>query len=97
MTSLQAAKDRVDLHDFELLCDGQSFPCSKFMLMARSDVFMAMLSHQETKESQMKKAVIEDCTPEALRIFLQLLYTGQADIPEHCLRYLPSKCFTVCI
>ncbi len=87
MSSLQAAKDSPDLHDFELVCEGKTFPCNQFMLKAHSDVFKAMLSHPETKESQTKKVVIEDCTPQVLEIFLQLLYTGQADIPDHCMRY----------
>ncbi len=37
--------------DMELVCSGQSFPCHKFVMGARSDVFRAMFSH-DMKENQ---------------------------------------------
>ncbi len=82
-----AAKDSEQLHDFKLLCDGREFPCSKFILGAHSEVFRAMFSHSDTTEASQNMAVIEDSTPEALEIFLQLLYTGQDTIPITEARY----------
>ena len=38
--------------DVTLICGDKRFPCHKFMLSARSDVFKAMFSHENTKEGQ---------------------------------------------
>lgn len=38
--------------DVTLVCGDKKFPCHKFILSARSDVFKAMFSHENTKEVQ---------------------------------------------
>ena len=38
--------------DVTLVCGDKRFPCHKFILSARSDVFKAMFSHENTKEGQ---------------------------------------------
>ncbi len=44
----------MDHADMELVCDGQSFPCHKFVMGARSNVFRAMFSH-DMREAQESK------------------------------------------
>ncbi len=91
VSSLQAAMVSTELQDFKLICKGRTFSCNKFMLMSRSDVFKAMLSHQGTAESQKNSLTIKDSTPEVVETFLQLLYTGQAQMTQHCLRYFSNN------
>ena len=38
--------------DVTLVCEEKMFPCHKVILSARSDVFKAMFSHENTKEGQ---------------------------------------------
>ncbi len=88
LACLQAAKDLPELSDFTLICDGQRFPCNKFMLGARSEVFRAMFAHTNTVEAKQDRVVIKDSTPEAVKTFLQMIYTGQADVSSKHARYL---------
>ncbi len=76
--ALPAARNMTELHDFSLLCGGKKFPCSKFILGAASEVFRAMFAHKETTEVKKNMVVIEDSTPDAVELFLQLLYKGEA-------------------
>jgi hypothetical protein len=48
--------------------------------MVNSDVFMAMFSHQNTKESREGRIKITDSTATAVRQMLIYMYTG--DLPQ---------------
>ena len=89
LSCLQSIKDDPSFHDMTLHCDGTSFPCSKLILAARSPVFKAMLiEHRDTKEAQEGHVIVEDTTPDAMKVFLQLIYTDMAeDLVEHA-RYV---------
>jgi hypothetical protein len=45
--------------------------------MVNSDVFMAMFSHQNTKEFREGRILIEDSTPTAVHQMLIYMYTGE--------------------
>ena len=65
-----------ELSDIKIVCDGETFPCHKFMLGARSDVFKAMLTESPTfRENQEGLLTIEDTTAETMKSFLYFLYT----------------------
>ena len=83
----RASRDLAELHDFRLLCDGREFPCSRFVLGAASEVFRAMFAHGDTAEAERGAVNVEDSTPEAVGFFLDLLYTGRADVPADTARY----------
>jgi len=57
---------------------GEEFPAHSAVLMARSDVFSAMLS-TPMREGLEKKIVISDLGVEAVRSMLQFLYSGELD------------------
>ena len=65
--------------DFKLICENQVFPCHKFVLASRSDVFEAMFSHKDTTEALTGEAIIKSCTPQVLASFLEFLYTDQLE------------------
>ncbi len=77
--ALPAARRMTELQDFKLVCGGEEFPCSRFVLGAKSEVFRAMFSHEGTVEVDHKVAVIKDGTAEAVKAFLDFLYTGEAN------------------
>ena len=62
--------------DFELKCDGQSFPCHKHILACRSDVFKAMMT-SDTKEAKDSCVDIVDSEPRYVRAMLAYLYTDR--------------------
>ena len=80
LSSLQSARDNPALNDFKLHCGGKTFPCNKFILALRSPVLGKIFSHEAKEEAEAEKEhlVVEDCTPEALEVFLQILYAGKA-------------------
>ena len=49
---LSEAFSSGEFSDVTLVCGEKQFPCHKFILSARSDVFKAMFSHENTKEGQ---------------------------------------------
>ena len=73
--------------DFKVFCDDKVFPCHKFVLASRSDVFEAMFSHENTTEALTGQAIIKDSNPQVLYNFLEFLYTDQLD---------NKKCFESC-
>jgi hypothetical protein len=52
------------------------FNVHKFVLMTNSDVFHAMFSHENTKESREGRIIITDSTPTAVRQMLHYMYAG---------------------
>ena len=77
---LKVALEDPDLHDFNLLCRGRVFPCSKFVLAARSPVFKALIKEDSIRNGGV--IAVESCSAEAMEIFLQLLYTGKSKFYE---------------
>ena len=47
--------------DVTLVCAEKKFPCHKVILSARSDVFKAMFSHENTKEGQTNQVCTRAC------------------------------------
>ena len=55
----------MDYSDVELVSGGQAFPCHRFMLSARSDVFRAMFTNN-MREANERKVQVEDAGPTAV-------------------------------
>ena len=72
-----------DLSDIKITCGGETFPCHKFILGARSDVFKAMLSDSPMfKERQEGLLTIDDTTAETMKSFLFFLYNDTVPVEE---------------
>jgi speckle-type POZ protein len=56
-------------------CGGKEFPVHRYVLAARSPVFKATFSHEETKEVQTGEVEIEDVDPETLEVLIKYIYT----------------------
>jgi len=65
--------------DVIIECGGQEFQAHKFILMAHSDVFRAMFSH-DTKEVQTGLIKMIDTNPTAVNQILTFMYSG--NLPE---------------
>jgi len=63
--------------DVTVTCGDESFECSKFMLMARSNVFKLMFQ-SNMQESQTNKVNIEDLKPPVVAEMLHYIHTGKA-------------------
>ena len=64
-----------DLSDIKIVCDGQTFPCHKVILGARSDVFKAMFSEPlKFKENQEGVLNIDDTNAETMKSFIYFVY-----------------------
>ena len=67
--------------DILIICDDVEFPCHRFMLSLRSEVFQAMFSidSQEKQENIIK---ISDITARTMRTFLKFVYTDSVELKE---------------
>jgi len=65
--------------DVTLVCEEKMFPCHKVILSARSDVFKAMFSHENTKEGQTNQVDITDTDPDTLEQLLKYIYSDKLD------------------
>ena len=63
------------LHDFNIKCDGENFPCHKVILASRSDVFKAMLTKEKLLETSNNEVEIKDCTAKTMCNFMEYIYT----------------------
>src|SRR5690242_17896301 len=61
-----------------VLEDGNKVPVHKFILMARSPVFRAMISYSMT-ESNTNEVIITDFSPEVVRGMLHFMYSDTFD------------------
>jgi speckle-type POZ protein len=68
--------DDDHLSDVQVVAGDHTFPCHKLILASRSDVFEAMFSHKNTKESVEGKIILGE-DPKAIKLFLECLYTDQ--------------------
>lgn len=78
LSDMTVAYEDMIHSDYSLKCQGEEFPCHKFILASRSDVWRAMFSH-DVKETQENCLVLDDTSPEALRQFIKFLYTDNFD------------------
>lgn len=74
--SQMALLDNGKLSDFTIVVNDVKIPVHKAMLSARSPVFEAMFSHNNTKEAQEHKMEVTDVSPIVMKDFLQFIYTG---------------------
>eukprot|EP00092_Neocalanus_flemingeri_P023848 GFUD01025873.1.p1 GENE.GFUD01025873.1~~GFUD01025873.1.p1 ORF type:complete len:273 (+),score=57.89 GFUD01025873.1:101-820(+) len=77
--NLKIFEDKA-LTDFQVVCNGKSFPCHKVFLAARAPVFMKMME-SNMKEANEATMMIENCTEIVAENLVKYLYTGQVD-PE---------------
>ena len=94
---LSEAFTNGEFSDVTLVCGEKQFPCHKFILSARSDVFKAMFSHENTKEGQTNTVSFH---PDLItyfesfsyfRLILQVDITDtEPDTLEQLLRYIYS-------
>ncbi|XP_017464240.1 PREDICTED: speckle-type POZ protein-like, partial [Rhagoletis zephyria] len=68
--------DSGELSDFTIVVGTTEIPVHKCVLSAHSPFFKAMFSHDCTKEAQEKKVIIPDVSIDAMKDFLQFIYTG---------------------
>ncbi|XP_059089715.1 speckle-type POZ protein-like [Tigriopus californicus] len=68
--------DEMKYTDVSLVCEEREFPCHKYMLARKSDVFDAMFSH-EFKESLSNRVLITDLSSEAVLEMLRFMYTNR--------------------
>lgn len=68
--------DEIKYTDVILVCEEREFPCHKYMLARKSEVFDAMFSH-DFKESLSNRVLITDLSSEAVLEMLRFLYTNR--------------------
>ena len=73
--------DDMKYTDIEIEVNGSTFPCHKFMLARKSDVFDAMFSHN-FEETFSNKVNISDLEPEAVLEMLRFIYLGKVNQME---------------
>jgi len=62
--------------DFIIECEGKQFHVHKFLLMAHSEVFRAMFTHEDTMESIEGRVKLTDTNPTAVHHMLTYMYSG---------------------
>ena len=72
--------------DMTIVCDGVRFSTHKLVLSSRSEVFAAMFSHDDVKESKRSEVVIKDTDKDTMDMFLEFVYgaTLPADVSFDC-------------
>ena len=68
--------------DVQVICGTQVFPCHKFVLCGRSDVFKAMFEGDVFKEGQDGVLKIEDVQEKTMKTFLKYMYTDTISFEE---------------
>ncbi len=68
--------DSGDFSDIDIVVDGTKIPAHKCILSARSPIFKAMFSYNNTKEALEKEVVIPDVSVNVMKEFLRFIYTG---------------------
>ena len=71
-----------ELSDIKILCDGTEFPCHKFVLSARSDVFKAMFLSNVEEENPDKPLTIEDISSDTMKTLLKFLYCDELEVQD---------------
>ena len=93
-----------DKSDIKIVCDDEEFPCHKFILSARSDVFETMLSTKESREELEGILKIEDISAHTMRTFLNFMYKDalkNEDIDSNLLlaaeKYNVKRLINICL
>ena len=93
-----------DSGDITIVCDNEKFPCHKFILSARSDVFKTMLSMPNSKEQLDGIIKIDDVSAQTMRTFLKFMYKDELEITEidcnlliAAEKYNFTKLFNICL
>ncbi len=71
-----ALLDSGDFSDINILVNGTKIPAHKSILSARSPIFKAMFSYDNTKEALENEVVIPDVSVSVMKEFLRFIYTG---------------------
>ncbi len=89
--------------DFVIHCENRAFPCHKFVLAARSDVFKAMLQN-ENSENLLAEVTLNDVHWDTLETMLAFLYTDNVDLSKICSdllvtadKYNVSRLYEICV
>merc|ERR1719461_759862 len=69
-----------DSSDITIICDDEKFPCHKFILSARSDVFKTMLSMPDSKEQLDGIIKIDDVSAQTMKTLLKFMYKDDLEI-----------------
>jgi len=67
--------------DVQVVCNGKSFPCHKYILCSQCPAFKSDLFNN-CKEKKERRIEIEDSTPEAVEAMIQYLYGYDNEIPR---------------
>ena len=93
-----------DSSDITIICDDEKFPCHKFILSSRSDVFKTMLAMPDSKEQQDGVISIDDVSAKTMRTFLKFMYKDDLEIEEidcnllmAAEKYNFKKLFNICL
>ena len=93
-----------DKSDIKIVCDEEEFPCHKFILSARSDVFETMFATKESREELEGILKIEDISAHTMRTFLNFMYKdalNTEDIDSHLLlaaeKYNVKRLINICL
>ena len=62
--------------DVIFVVDGTDIPAHKNILSATSSVFERMFEHENTKEAQEGKVMVEDVGVDTFKVLLKYLYSG---------------------
>lgn len=75
-SDLVALLDSGDFSDINILVNGTKIPAHKSILSARSPIFKAMFSYDNTKEALENEVAIPDVSVSVMKEFLRFIYTG---------------------
>ena len=81
-STLKALCMSEELSDIKILCDGTEFPCHKFVLSARSDVFKAMFLSNLEEENGNAPLTIEDISSDTMKTLLKFLYCDELEVQD---------------
>ncbi len=88
--NLAGLQENENLADIQIICNGVTIKCHKFILAARSDVFKAMLCQDKFKEGQNNEIEIVDSRPESVQQMVNFLYRDDCeDMEKHVWSLLP--------
>lgn len=71
--------ERMSHSDMILKCGEETFPCHKFILSARSDVFRAMFAHNMKESQENQVDLLDAYSPTVIKEFLKFIYTDTFD------------------
>ena len=77
--SVNRAYSKKLFSDFTIQCRGQTFPCHRFLLSCRSNVFAALFGSRMGENAD-GTLVLDDASPEAVQEFLHFLYSNETPL-----------------